>query len=188
MPFEGSKAILIKDLSGNIAGVLSGLNVNIVGGSVSVGSVSVSGSVVSTSGGVVKISGEVVNTSGQSVALFSGSNIVQLASGFNTTTQGGLTLRKVDPTVVTGLSGGVSLGSGVTPHGIRVKNILLSEGATISGVLFVGGSGTGLAPFSGAGYPLQPGDSIELKVQNFNSIRVSAGLSGASVSAIGIDI
>ncbi len=183
MSFKPTSTVVVRDFSGNAITVTSGAGLHVIVTSGTITSVAnVSGNVVVTS-----ISGNVINTSGQSVSLFSGSNAVTLASGFNTVTQGGLVVRIVAPTVVTGLSGGISLGSGVTPHGIKIKNVQLIEGATISGVLYVGGSGTGLAPFSGGGYPLMPGGELEIKVQNFNSVRVSAGLSGASVAAIGLD-
>lgn len=159
MSFDGSKAVLIKDLSGNVVSVASGGNLSITG-TISA-TASVSGQVVSTSGGAVKISGETVSVTAGTI--------------FRTRVSGYLP--------VTDVSGGASVGSGVVGQGAILRNM----SGSVNGIIWVGGSGTNLSPFSGHGYPLLTDDQFEVKVTNFLQLRVVANISGVSLAATGVD-
>lgn len=175
MSFKPTSTVVVRDFSGNAITVTSGAGLHVIVTSGTITSVAnVSGNVVVTS-----ISGNVVNTSGQSVALFSGSNVVQLASGTNNFTNTGLTVR-IGTVALTDASGGTSIGSGIVPFGVNVTNF--------SGtVAWIGGSGTGLAPFSGTGTPLFSGQTREFKVGNVNSLRGVGPASGIVIMWAGID-
>lgn len=105
-------------------------------------------------------------------------------------TQGGTTIRTriSGYLAVTDVSGGATLGSGVVVHGVKIRNISLLQGGTISGVVWIGGSGTNLAPFSGHGYPLFPGETLDLtQVNNLLQVRAVAALSGVFIACYGVD-
>lgn len=225
MSFEGSKAVMIKDISGNV--------LTVPGGSLSA-TANVSGQTVFIAQGsgfnahyITNQSGNLALTvtagNGITDALTLGtSNMALVASellGFDQTgstwgrlrttasgsvasqnaginrllvdiTEGGRTVRtRISGYLpVTDVSGGASLGSGVVAYGIKIRNIALTQGGTISGVVWVGGSGTNLAPFSGHGYPIFPGETLDItRVQNLLDVRVVSALSGVFVACYGID-
>lgn len=229
MSFEGSRSVIIKDLSGNVVTAQSG-NLNIAG-SISANA-AISGQTIAIWGASGRNSTYITNQSGNlALSVVPGNGIgdglslgttnmtaaaVELlgfdgvastwnrvrvtASGtiasqagiqyrlLTDTTQAGSTVRINTPLPAISNSGGNSLGSGVVVHGIRIKHLLSGEGNLLSGFVWVGGSGTNNAPFSGNGYPLFMGESLELKnVSNFNQVRIVAALSGLLVSAIGVD-
>lgn len=231
MSFDGSKAVLIKDLSGNVVTAVSG-NLSIAGNISS--TAAISGQTVAIWGESGRNSMYITNQSGNlaltvtpgnafgdnqsfaaanmsltSTELFgldavantwvrvrataSGTAASQSATQARLlvdTTEGGRTIRTriSGYLAVTDVSGGASLGSGVVVHGIKIRNISLLQGGTISGVIWVGGSGTNLAPFSGHGYPIFPGEELSLtRIQNLLDVRVISALSGVFVATYGVD-
>ena len=221
MSFEGSKAVMIKDVSGNVLAVPGGgisATANVSGQPITLTNASGFNAIyVTNQSGNLALS--VIPGNGISDALsLATSNMTLVASellGFDSvgstwgrlrttasgsvasqgaglnrlfvdTTEGGVTVRPNTPVAVISNSGGSSLGSGHTPYGIKIKHLTSGEGNAISGMVWVGGSGTGLAPFSGTGYPLSLGETLELKAHNFNSVRIVAAVSGSLISAIGV--
>ena len=111
--------------------------------------------------------------SGNAAVIVSGiGQSVTIVSGFNNTISVGSTVR-IGTIALTNSSGGTSIGSGITPFGVR----LTSFSGTVA---WIGGSGTGLEPFSGTGEPLFSGQSKEFKVRNVNSLRGVGAASGIS--------
>ena len=149
----------VSDRETRVLGVarISGQTVRVSGETVSA---NVSGNVVQISGQVVRVSGEIVNTSGQ-VALEYGTTVRTFAD--------------LNPT---NSSGGSELGSGV----IFAATLRSASG---NALMRVGGTGAN-APTSGVGVILYGGDALDVRVDNFNRVRVWALTSGQAVSAIGI--
>lgn len=81
---------------------------------------------------------------------------------------------KVGTKTVHSLSGGLELSSGVV-LGVSIKAL-----STNSGDIYVGG--VEATPYSGAGYVLEPGEALNLDVQNLNEVRVFAAVSGDVVA------
>lgn len=179
MSFEGSKAVLLKDISGNVARIDISGNLQAVIGSAANFSVDISGdpvNLVSGTGPISVTSGTGVRISGETVVTtISGQTVAEAGSIFRTRISGYLP--------VTDASGGASVGSGVVGQGVMLRNM----SGTVNGIIWVGGSGTNLAPFSGHGYPLLTDDQITLKVSNFLQLRVVANLSGVFLAATGVD-
>lgn len=124
--------------------------------------------------------GEFKATSSVIVRDYSGAPIIMTSGAGLNVTQNGNTLR-IGSVALTDASGGTSLGSGVIRYGIQIKSV--------SGtVCWIGGSGTGLAPFSGTGYPLFSGQSMILNVNNVSNLRGVGPLSGIVVNWIGMDV
>ena len=228
MSFDGSKAVLIKYLSGNTVSVASGGNLSIAGTITSTAAISgetiaiwgASGRnpvyVTSQSGNLAMTlapgnafgdnqSFAAVNMTLTSTELFGLDSVantwvrVRTTASGSVASQGGIIFRSLVDATEAGASvrintplpaisnsGGNSLGSGVTVYGMKIKHLTSGEGNPISGMVWVGGSGTGLAPFSGNGYPLSMGETLDLKTTNFNSVRVVAAVSGSLISAIGV--
>ena len=90
----------------------------------------------------------------------------------------GSTIR-IGSVALTDASGGTLIGSGSTAFGVKLTNV----SGTIS---WVGGTSTN-APFSGTGYPLQSGQSVEFNVSNLNSLRGVGAASGIVINYTGID-
>jgi hypothetical protein len=75
------------------------------------------------------------------------------------------------------LSGGVALVSGII-HSVTLKSL--------SGAIYVGGTGAIDMPYSGYGLLLGGGEAVTFDVGNFNLVKVMAAVSGDSVSYAGI--
>lgn len=217
MSFEGSKAVLIKDLSGNILSVAGGsisANAQISGQPITFTNASGFNAVyltnqAGTSGVLVAQTGDNV-TNGTMIGLFahstlnawdetanrfnrvrttvSGSIASQVGTQFRLltdTTEGGTTFRtRISGYLpVTDASGGASVGSGVCAYGVNLRNI----SGSVNGIIWVGGSGIGLAPFSGHGRPLLTDDETTIRVNNFLQLRAVANISGVLLAATGVD-
>lgn len=131
---------------------LSGVNHKLI--------VGISGDPVSVSGQAVTVSGNVVNTSGM------------------VNNDYGTVIRTTSGTIITSLSGGTELGSGVVIN-LTVRN--LSGNAP----MYIGGTGSE-APFSGKGMILFGNESQVFDIDNFNKIRLFANTSGQRVRVIGV--
>lgn len=77
------------------------------------------------------------------------------------------------------LSGGVQLLSGAIAS-VTLKNL------TGNGDVYVGGSGTGNAPYSGYGFLLAGGEGISLGLRNFTQVSLFAANSGDFVTYFGV--
>ena len=161
--------LVATSISGNIVNtsgqvsIISGQPVLISGQLVAVSGLiatSVSGNMVSVSGQPANVSGNVVNTSG------------------NVNYDFGTIIRTTSGTIVTSLSGGTELGSGVVIN-LTVRNI------SGNAPMYIGGTGSE-APFSGKGMILFGNESQTFDIDNFNKIRLFANTSGQRARVIGV--
>lgn len=82
----------------------------------------------------------------------------------------------------TNASGGAPLaGSGITLHGIYIKNV----SGTVNSAIHIGSSGN--PPYISGGYVLDIGDEKEFHINNPAYVRVFARTSGAVVCWAGVD-
>jgi hypothetical protein len=144
-----------------------------------------SGLAVQMSGQGVLISGQQVEISGQPVALVSGT-IVTGQSGLNVVVQSGLgitppkslAIRIRAPQMLSDISGGVTLVSGL------VTKVLIRS---LDGDVYVGGVSGIDMPYSGFGMLLQRDDIITLPIDNFNLLNAYAIISGYRISYGGVE-
>lgn len=169
---------LSANVSGNVVYLVSGQNnVQISGQLVAVSGLvatSVSGNMVSVSGQPVSVSGNMVSVSGQPVTV--SGNVVNTSGNVNF--DFGTVIRTTSGTIVTSLSGGTELGSGIVIN-VTVRNL------SGNGPMYIGGTGTE-APFSGKGMILFGNESQTYDIDNFNKIRLFANTSGQRVRVIGV--
>jgi hypothetical protein len=181
-------------VSGNMVSV-SGQPVSVSGNLISVSGLvatSISGNMVSVSGQPVSVSGNLVSVSGLVATSISGNQVLTSVSGNMVSVSGqpanvsgnnvfevGTIFRTDVPTVITSLSGGTELSSGVT-FAVTIRN------ASGNAPMYLGGTGT-YAPFSGKGMVLFGGESKQIKIDNFNKLRVFANTSGQKVYLDGQD-
>lgn len=157
---------VIAEVSGEtVIAKVSGETVELASGT---GPISVSGQPIRISGEVVKISGEAVKISGEVVKI--SGQVVDLKAPTAIKTSGLFT--------VTGASGGANLYSGA------VVSATVKALSGNSGDIFVGGSG--YKPYSGYGFLLEPGEAVNLDVDNFGEIWVVATVSGDKVTYLGV--
>lgn len=220
MSFDGTKAVMIKDISGNVLTVpggslsatanVSGQTVFIAQGSgfnahyitnqsgnlaltVTAGNGITDALTLGTSNMALVASellgfDSVGSTWGRLRTTASGS-IASQGAGLNRlfvdTTEGGTTFRtRISGYLpVTDASGGASVGSGTCAYGINLRNI----SGSVNGIIWIGGSGTNLAPFSGHGRPLLTDDETTIRATNFLQLRAVANISGVLLSATGVD-
>lgn len=75
-------------------------------------------------------------------------------------------------------SGGIILSSG------EVVSVSIKALATNSGDIYVGGPDN--PPYSGHGFLLQPGEAINLDIENLNKVRLVACISGDKVTWVSL--
>lgn len=73
-------------------------------------------------------------------------------------------------------SGGIILGSG------QIVAVSIKALARNSGDIYIGGDEEGTRPYSGHGICLEPGEAWTIEVQNLNTIRLVAVVSGDKVT------
>lgn len=137
---------------------------------------------------VVSVSGQPIGVSGETIytKFASGESMVVSVSGQPIGISGQVvnsppitTILALDVVTVTGVSGGVSIGSGIT-DAVTVR--ALSGNA---GIIWVGGTGD-YSPINEKGMFLLPGDPMTLDVDNFNRIQAFASTSGDKLAILGI--
>lgn len=173
-------------LSGTVAQVTSGVvQVYLSGGTASLsGLILASGLFFSAQ----VTSGVVTIASGSVVSLVSGITIsghtirVVQSQGSTLVRSSGATFAVAD-FLYTAASGGAQLSSGLCAE-VFIRN----RGNQLIGqsclAVYIGGSGAGISPASGMGYPLFSGETLTLHVQNLNQVNVVAMSSGAALSYI----
>jgi len=186
------ETIYLESGTGPILAKVSGETVQLASGT---GPISVSGQpikisgekvfVITESGDYVVVSGEVVAkvsgeslvvTSGEVRALISG-DVVQI-SGQVVDFKAPTTIKTSGLFTVTGASGGANLYSGA------VVSVTVKALSSNSGDIYVGGSTH--KPYSGYGFLLEPGEAINVDVDNFGEVWVFAAVSGDKVTYLGI--
>lgn len=211
MSFEGSKAVIIKDLSGNVLNIPNGslqATANVSGNAINV----VSGAVAITDDGGATITfvgnPSFDNTTPSAIQTLythtylsaydqtadrmnrlritaSGNVASQGGSQFRLltdTTQAGSNLKTAGIVAISDASGGAALAaSGVTIHGIDIKFV---SGA-VNAALHIGSSGN--PPYISGGYVMDVGESKHFNVYNPAFIRVFARTSGSIVSWAGVN-
>jgi hypothetical protein len=116
-------------------------------------------------------------TSGIGVIIQSGVGVIISGQGINLIPPG--IIRTMPMLLVTGASGGVVVGSGVT-NAVIVKAFTINSGS-----IWVGGNSGANFPYSGNGLILISGESVAIDANNFNIISVFAEVSGDKITAIG---
>jgi hypothetical protein len=170
-------------ISGQGVSVQSGIFVNIGSG------IGVTAAVSISSGLYVQISGQGVTTSiasglfvYQSPATQSGQRvIINSQSGLPVTLQPAVGIRTRLPLLVSDVSGGTALISGI----VRAVTIKVH-----SGQILIGGNSSIDMPYYGGllssvGFLVEPGEAVTLPVENFNLLKVVAATSGGLISYIG---
>lgn len=117
-------------------------------------------------GGGTSMSGVVVKISGETVNLASGASVITNAANTVVINNSG------NPLVLTDLSGGVSLWSGV------VKTVTLKAPSANSGDVYIGGHENGQMPYSGQGLPLEPGDVVVITINQLGHVKCMGVVSG----------
>jgi len=133
---------------------------------------------------ISKISGEIVKISGETVITdVSGQWVIAKVSGETVKISGEI----VDIKVPTSLVGG-----GIFVVGAQSGGVILTSGACVSVTIkaMSANSGNihlkGTALQSGEGFVLEPGEAVNLDVDNFGRVRLLAEISGDRVTYIGV--
>ena len=176
---------------------ISGQSVHVASGHIHI----VSGEVVSKVSGetvISKISGEIVKAeqqgtwgvqvSGEVTAKVSGETVIAKVSGETVVAEiSGQVVDIVTPT-------DIIIQSGYNPLVVPSSATALQSGDCISvtikalsansGDIYVGGYNTGQAPASGVGLLLEPGEAINIDIDNIGKVQVYAAVSGDRVTYI----
>jgi len=73
-------------------------------------------------------------------------------------------------------SGGIVLSSG------EIIAVTIKALARNSGDIYIGGNESGILPYSGHGFLLEPGEAVSFEVENLNTIRLVSIISGDQVT------
>lgn len=145
-----------------------------------------SGEITILSGEVVaQISGQPVSISGQPVQATVTISEVSVSSGEIHIMSGEVEIKPLSAVktgnlvTVPSASGGIVLGSG------EIKSLVIKALSKNSGDIYIGGNATD-NPYSGYGLLLEPGEAVNLDVDNLNVIRLYATTSGDRVSFFAI--
>lgn len=136
---------------------------------------------------VIVSSGEIIaKISGQPVSVSVVISEMSVSSGEIHIVSGEIEIKPLKNVVVgslvtiPNLSGGVSLGT-QTIGSLTIKSLSKN-----SGDIYIGGNENGSMPFSGYGLLLEPGEAINLDINNLNIVRIYATVSGDRVTYLGL--
>ena len=129
--------------------------------------------------------------SGQSVTIASGTSVtLVLASGEVHIMSGAVTIYLLSSEVKINNSGNPIV-VGAISHGIilwssPVISVTVKALSINSGDIYLGGHATGQGPFSGQGFLLEPGEAINMDVDNTGKVHLFAEVSGDRATYAGI--